>query len=74
MGVSKSFALHEGTTLQFKTELFNVFNRANFSQPSMDVFVGIDRAGDATLSPNAGRITTTTGTSRQIQFALKILF
>ena len=74
MGVSKSFALHEGTTLQFKTELFNIFNRANFSQPSMDVFVGIDRAGDATLSPNAGRITTTTGTSRQIQFALKILF
>jgi outer membrane receptor protein involved in Fe transport len=66
--------LHEETTLQFKAEFFNIFNRANFSQPGMDVFTSIDRQGNAVPDPSAGQITSTTGTSRQIQFALKIMF
>ncbi|MCH7803179.1 MAG: TonB-dependent receptor [Acidobacteria bacterium] len=73
-GVAKSFTLHEETSLQFKAEFFNLFNRANFSQPGMDVFTSIDRNGDPVPDPSAGQITSTTGTSRQIQFALKILF
>ncbi|MCH8818941.1 MAG: TonB-dependent receptor [Acidobacteria bacterium] len=74
LGVAKSFTLHEETTLQFKTEIFNIFNRANFSQPGMDVFTSIDRQGNPVPDPSAGQITSTTGTSRQIQFVLKILF
>ena len=73
-GVSKSFTLHEETTLQFRAEFFNLFNRANFSQPGMDVFSSIDRQGNPVPEPSAGQIQSTTGTSRQIQFALKILF
>ena len=71
-GVAKDFRLHEETTLQFRAELFNVFNRANFSQPFMNVYGG--NPGDTVRDPGAARITTTTTTSRQIQLALKILF
>ena len=73
-GVYKNFRLREGASIQFRTEIFNIFNRANFSQPFMDVFDGVDSSGDPEFVPNSGQITETTTTSRQIQFALKILF
>ncbi|MCH8017500.1 MAG: hypothetical protein IH917_12835 [Acidobacteria bacterium] len=68
-GVTKKWALSEGVDLQFKTEIFNIFNRANFGAPRMQIF-----GGRSTLDPTAGIITKTTTTSRQIQFALKIVF
>ncbi len=68
-GLTKNFALSEGVDLQFKTEVFNAFNRANFGIPIMNV---IDGRGN--LDPAAGAIFSTTTTSRQIQFALKIVF
>ena len=64
----KKTALAEGTELQFRAEIFNIFNRANFGQPSEVLF---SRSGARRPS---GRITSTTTTSRQIQFALKITF
>ena len=70
LGLAKDFSLHEETRLQFKAELFNIFNRANFSQPSTTVFD--DESGVVLAS--AGIISDTSTTSRQIQFALKILF
>ncbi len=70
LGLAKDFTLHEETRLQFKAELFNIFNRANFGQPSTTVFD--DESGVVLAS--AGIITSTSTTSRQIQFALKILF
>ena len=69
VGVTKSFALTEGADLQFKAEVFNLFNRANFGIPRMQVF-----GGGGTEDPTAGVITKSTTTSRQIQFALKIVF
>ncbi len=69
LGMTKDWALTEGATLQFKTEMFNIFNRANFGAPRMQIF-----GGRSTLDPAAGIITKTTTTSRQIQFALKIVF
>ena len=59
-----------GSSLQFRSEFFNIFNRANFSRPNNAVFI------NATGIPSAsfGRITQTTTTGRQIQFALKVLF
>ncbi|MEE8462211.1 MAG: hypothetical protein V3S50_08820, partial [Acidobacteriota bacterium] len=61
--------LSEGVDLQFKTEIFNLFNRANFGLPGMEIF---GRGG--VPDPTAGIITKSTTTSRQIQFALKIVF
>ncbi len=69
--------LGEGARLQFRTELFNVLNHANFSLPSGRMFTGgpADGAG-ATEAPilNVAKIKTTVTSSRQIQLALKVIF
>jgi len=64
----KKFTVSEKLTLQFRAEAFNVFNHANFAAPNQIVFSGTG------ISPSAGVITETNGTSRQIQFALKLMF
>jgi len=69
LGMTKDWALTEGAKLQFKTEIFNIANRANFGIPGMELF---GRGG--VPDPTAGIVTKTTTTSRQIQFALKIVF
>ena len=53
----------ESRFLQFRTELFNVFNLVNFGLPANIV-----------LGPGFGLINRTAGTSRQIQFSLKLLY
>ena len=69
--------ISENARLEFRAEIFNLLNRANFSTPSGSVFTGTvtDPAG-ATEAPiaNVGKITTTSTTSRQIQLALKLIF
>jgi len=64
----KKFTVSEKLTMQFRAEMFNVLNHANFSYPNEIVFNGND------ISPSAGVITQTNGTSRQLQFALKLIF
>ncbi len=59
----KNFQLTERTLLQFRTEFFNLFNHPNFGLPDWTVD-----------DPGAGTITSTNGSSRQIQFALKLSF
>ena len=66
----KKMLVAEGTEVQFRAEFFNMFNRANFGSPGTRLF---SRAGTP-VRADAGRISQTTTTSRQIQFALKILF
>ena len=64
--------LGENGRLEFRTEVFDLLNRANFSSPNNVVFAG--RAnGEAPLG-TAGSITSTASSSRQIQFAMKIVF
>jgi len=69
LSITKNTVLGERTRIQFRTELFDLFNHANFGQP-----------GNIVGSPNFGRITSTRfptgefGSSRQIQFAIKVLF
>jgi outer membrane receptor protein involved in Fe transport len=57
--------------VQFRAEIFNILNRANFALPKepdhTDIF---DQNGAP--NPLAGVITATTTSSRQIQFALKV--
>jgi hypothetical protein len=66
--------LGEAGSVEFRSEFFNLFNRPNFVNPNTSVFSGT--LTDATETPlsSAGQILTTIGTSRQIEFSLRISF
>jgi hypothetical protein len=64
----KTVKLTEKTSLQFRAEIFNVLNHANFGTPNATVFSG------TAFNPSAGLVTSTTTTSRQTQFGLKFVF
>ena len=53
----------ERVALEFRAEIFNVFNLVNFGLPANTV-----------LGPGFGLISRTAGTSRQIQLSLKLLY
>jgi carboxypeptidase family protein/TonB-dependent receptor-like protein len=61
----------ENLNVQFRAEFFNIFNHANFLSPiHNDVLFN----QDGSPVSGAGAIYTTTTTSRQIQFGLKIIW
>jgi len=62
----KDTRIKEKTNVQFRAEFFNLLNRANFNTPNAVVFTPTG------VSPTAGVITSTSTTSRQIQFGLKL--
>jgi hypothetical protein len=72
--VLKDTAISERLNLQFRAEIFNLLNRANFNTPNLIVFTPPTPANPSGLSGTAGAITSTTTTSRQIQFGLKLLW
>jgi hypothetical protein len=65
--------ISEAFDVQFRAEFFNILNHTNFGLPTATVFSQTS-SGGAVVAPTAGQITNTVGTSRQIQFAVKILF
>jgi hypothetical protein len=66
--VFKNTRVSERANLQFRAELFNLFNRANLGTPNATVFAG------SSISPSAGLITTLATMPRQVQFGLKLIF
>jgi hypothetical protein len=61
--LQKEIALHrESTRLQFRAEAYNLFNHPNFNIPNRTAFTA-----------NFGRISSAQD-SRQLQFALKLMF
>jgi hypothetical protein len=79
LSLAKRFSISERLSLQFRSEFFNLLNRSNLNTPNPVVFT----SGPTTPSPNpvitvpsstAGVITTTSTTSRQVQFGLKLLW
>jgi hypothetical protein len=64
----KMTSLTERIKLQFRAEFFNILNRANFGSPNAVVF----SSATTTPAPTAGVITSTSTTSRQVQFGLKL--
>ena len=66
MGLSKNFRFNTDMTVQFRAEVFNVFNQVNFDNPAT-----------AVNSASFGRITTThpnQGDPRIMQFGLRFVF
>lgn len=72
--VVKDTSLHEGLRLQFRAEMFNLLNRANFNTPNLIIFTPPAAANPTGLSGTAGAITSTSTTARQVQFGLKLLW
>ena len=69
VSLMKDTVVAEKIHLQFRAELFNVFNHPNFGQP-----------GNVVGTPDFGRITNTrfptgeSGSSRQVQLGMKLIF
>ncbi len=65
----KNTELSEKIRMQFRVEVFDLFNHANFGQP-----------GNVVGTPGFGRITNTrfptgeSGSSRQMQLGIKLIF
>jgi hypothetical protein len=74
MKVSK---ISEQFAVQFRAEIFNIFNHTNLGLPQQTaIMTQVSTANNSTGVPSAtaGQITTTTTNSRQIQLALKVTF
>ena len=79
--IIKQTRITEKLNSEFRAEFFNILNHTNLGQPNAAVFAGT-RGSLATpiptastfISGTAGTITSTATTSRQIQFALKLIF
>jgi outer membrane receptor protein involved in Fe transport len=69
VNLAKDTKITETTGLQFRAEFFNILNHTNFSTPTLGAF-----SSSGAPNSNAGTVTAIVGTSRQIQFALKVLF
>ena len=64
----KQTSLGERLNLQFRAEIFNLLNRANFNTPNLITFT------PSGVSGTAGAVTSTSTTSRQVQFGLKLIW
>jgi hypothetical protein len=77
--VLKNFRINERLKLQFRTEIYNLFNRLNLAAPNTFIFAGpnaqngfgqsTDTIGDAFGAPGIGP-----GEPFNVQFALKMIF
>jgi hypothetical protein len=63
LGAFKNFAVGEQRSVQFRAQFFNLFNNANFGLPNSTVNNSL-----------FGRIISTVGNPRQIEFGLKFLW
>jgi hypothetical protein len=86
----KNFALTEKVKMQFRTDLFNILNHPNYSNPDGGICSSLiyGNAGQTAVcspNPNFGLTASTVanqtgngqignGTARQAQFSLKVLF
>lgn len=75
-GVLKNTRINERFNLQFRAELFNIFNHPNFDLPSGGAFTAGSAGTSYRATPveTANTITTVIGNARQTQFSLKLLF
>ncbi|HEV8483016.1 MAG TPA: TonB-dependent receptor [Blastocatellia bacterium] len=67
----KTTRITESVKVQFRGEIFDIFNHANFGQPGRVAQIGSTTFG---VISNTRFPTGDSGSSRQIQFALKLIF
>jgi hypothetical protein len=72
LGASKRISLREHYQLQFRAEVFNIFNRAQYGAPLADLSAGPGEFGLITQPVNTTPVGT--GTPRQIQFSFRLEF
>jgi Carboxypeptidase regulatory-like domain len=72
--VLKDTAIRERLQLQFRAEIFNLLNRANFNTPNLIAFTPPTASNPTGVSGTAGAITSTSTTARQVQFGLKLIW
>jgi hypothetical protein len=65
----KHLPIREGIRLDFRTEIFNLFNHAQFFLPG-----GSSGMQDISQLSSFGKVTQTVNNPRLIQFALKLTF
>jgi hypothetical protein len=65
----KTFRLTERQSIRFTADFFNIWNHANFSNPS-----GTDVESIGLTNSPFGKVTSTLGTPRLIQFSLRYAF
>ena len=74
----KDFPFSEKRKLQFRAEVFNLLNRANFDLPANaddgEQVFAFSAPSAFTRINTAGKIFSTNGDSREIQFGLKLIF
>jgi len=70
--VRKDTRITEGLNLQFRAEMFNILNRANFNTPN--VIIDTVNGNTPVPNPDAGLVTATSTAARQVQFGLKLLW
>ncbi|MBI3894427.1 MAG: TonB-dependent receptor [Acidobacteria bacterium] len=71
VSLQRDFGLGADRRLQFRMEIFNPLNHTAFSEPrGTAIFTG----APGRINPSVGRISSTSTTSRQVQFALRLSF
>jgi hypothetical protein len=65
--------ISETFNIQFRAEMFNILDRANFAPPVLGSQTDIFNA-DGTTNTSAGQLTSTVTDAREIQFGLKFIW
>jgi hypothetical protein len=68
----KSIGLGTDARVELRLEMFNVFNRANFGNPTLIAFTG--SADDEPPQASFGRIRSTITAARQVQLGARLVF
>ena len=72
VAATKKVALKGSARLELRLEVFNIFNRDNFGNPTLIAFAGA-AANEAPLA-SFGRIRSTVTTARQMQLGARVSF
>jgi hypothetical protein len=72
LSAMKRFALRGAARVEARVEVFNIFNRANFGNPTLIAFAGAVQ-NEGPLS-SFGRIRSTVTSARQVQLGLRVIF
>jgi hypothetical protein len=71
---TKAPVFGQSGNVEFRAEVFNLLNRPNFAAPNGAVFTGALANATETPLSSAGQITSTVGTSRQVELSVRITF